>query len=184
MCTRLLSFGWTNSWYRLQFVVLSNWQLPTPLASCSVEVHAALNGESIEKEKSLHVDRLTTQAWINCSTCPPQPWLFTITWGLLTTTVSLLKNCWIPSMNHAELFPWTPVIQAWRYLYSLKLIKVFFLFITSLTFIAEAYSAISRIPGLLWKFSKWKSNNTNEFWQPEVLNLVYVGSREMRGPAS
>lgn len=51
-------------------------------------------------------------------------------------------------------FPWTPLVQALCYLYSLKLIKVFFIFITGLTSIAEAYSAISRIPLFLWKFSK------------------------------
>lgn len=142
----------------------------------SMEVHAALNRESVV------VFFLKTKPWKTCSVSMNKSSTIIVYHNQrpFSPTVSLLKKLLNSTHEPCWTFPWTPLIQALCYLYSLKLIKVFFIFITSLTFIAEAYSAISRIPGLLWKFSKWKPKNTNESWQPEVPNLV-CGFSEMRG---
>ena len=155
--------------FNLPFIPIDAYHLP-----CSVEVHAALKRENIGGKKSFNLKRLIILAQINCSPCTPIPVtiVFTVTRAPFYPNSLSFKKLLNSTHEPCWAFPWTPLAQALCYLYSLKLIKVFLIFITGLTSIAEAYSAISRIPLSFWKFSKWKYKNTNEFWQPEVLNLV------------
>lgn len=76
--------------FNLLFFPIDGYHLP-----CSVEVHAALKRENIGGRKSFNLKRLIIQAQINCSTRTPisVTTVFTVTRGLFTPTVSLLKNC-------------------------------------------------------------------------------------------